>query len=351
MLNNLKNAVNKRAKRVFRDRDQKHNYASELERLSPVNGQGTNGAAKSRLQPSQQEPVQRPSQDGPKLDIPGHPVATQAKTSHNSAQGNLAHPGVDQLTAETGVSKGERLRESLSAITRDQRFGNSNFSPEITITAPLERPIQVPSTYLAVVETPPKEEEHICGGCGTSPLIAAIEDAQKTDLGHMQSTDEALASSMNNLHFVEQRKKFPTKESQIIDEERLHRDLSSGKVYDPHGEMDNDSGQDTAMKNVFEWDLFLDSLQNNPNVTIDHTVHNMPVITQEEIHPQVHTIYEVQRTRSIHFHDYTTTIEPIADPKPTILPTQHWAQDSDTGQIYRISDEQGRRMMEAAEAC
>ncbi|KAF5967393.1 hypothetical protein FBULB1_11223 [Fusarium bulbicola] len=84
-------------------------------------------------------------------------------------------------------------------------------------------------------------------------------------------------------------------------------------------------------------------LQNS--IDFDRTVHNQDPVVHEHIRPHVHTIYEPKRTRSIHYHEHRTLIQPIKDPNPTILPEQHWLQDDKTGEIYRIPDELGKKLM------
>ncbi|ENH73981.1 hypothetical protein FOC1_g10011302 [Fusarium oxysporum f. sp. cubense race 1] len=84
-------------------------------------------------------------------------------------------------------------------------------------------------------------------------------------------------------------------------------------------------------------------LQNSLN--FDRTIHNRDPVVQEHVRPHVHTIYEPKRTRSIHYHEHRTLIQPIKDPNPTILPEQHWLQDDKTGEIYRIPDELGKKLM------
>ncbi|KAF5560077.1 hypothetical protein FPHYL_6811 [Fusarium phyllophilum] len=84
-------------------------------------------------------------------------------------------------------------------------------------------------------------------------------------------------------------------------------------------------------------------LQNS--LDFDRTVHNQEPVVHEHIRPHVHTIYEPKRTRSIHYHEHRTLIQPIKDPNPTILPEQHWLQDDKTGEIYRIPDELGKKLM------
>ncbi|KAF4964924.1 hypothetical protein FSARC_7196 [Fusarium sarcochroum] len=84
-------------------------------------------------------------------------------------------------------------------------------------------------------------------------------------------------------------------------------------------------------------------LQNS--LDFDRTVHNQEPVVHEHVRPHVHTIYEPKRTRSIHYHEHKTLIQPIKDPNPTILPEQHWLQDDKTGEIYRIPDELGKKLM------
>ncbi|KAF5534494.1 hypothetical protein FNAPI_12356 [Fusarium napiforme] len=84
-------------------------------------------------------------------------------------------------------------------------------------------------------------------------------------------------------------------------------------------------------------------LQNS--LDFDRTVHNQDPVVHEHIRPHVHTIYEPKRTRSIHYHEHRTLIQPIKDPNPTVLPEQHWLQDDKTGEIYRIPDELGKKLM------
>ncbi|KAF5669018.1 hypothetical protein FHETE_5110 [Fusarium heterosporum] len=84
-------------------------------------------------------------------------------------------------------------------------------------------------------------------------------------------------------------------------------------------------------------------LENSLN--FDRTIHNQEPVVEEHIRPHVHTIYEPKRTLSIHHHEHRTLIQPIKDPNPTILPDQHWLQDDKTGEIYRIPAELGKKLM------
>lgn len=77
----------------------------------------------------------------------------------------------------------------------------------------------------------------------------------------------------------------------------------------------------------------------------DLTTHIRPAVVEEHIRPHVHTIYEPRHTRSLHFHEHRTWIQPIIDPEPRILPDQHWLWDHRTGQLLRISQDVGQRLM------
>ncbi|CRK42782.1 hypothetical protein BN1708_008871 [Verticillium longisporum] len=90
----------------------------------------------------------------------------------------------------------------------------------------------------------------------------------------------------------------------------------------------------------------LDRVKTHPDVYFDHTVITRQPVTHEEIRPHVHTIYEQRRTRSIHYHEHRTLIQPIIDPDPIVLPEQHWAQDHRTGEIFKIPDALGRQLDE-----
>ncbi|WZH41844.1 hypothetical protein QYS62_002804 [Fusarium acuminatum] len=84
-------------------------------------------------------------------------------------------------------------------------------------------------------------------------------------------------------------------------------------------------------------------LQNS--LDFDRTVHNQEPVIEDHQKSHIHTIYEPKRTLSIHFHESQTIIQPIKDPNPTILPEQHWLQDNETGEIYRIPDKLGKSLM------
>ncbi|KAM0268020.1 hypothetical protein ACHAPA_005368 [Fusarium lateritium] len=84
-------------------------------------------------------------------------------------------------------------------------------------------------------------------------------------------------------------------------------------------------------------------LQNS--LDFDRTVHNQEPVVEETIKPHIHTIFQPKRTVSTHYHEHRTIIQPIKDPNPTILPEQHWLQDDKTGEIYRIPDELGKKLM------
>lgn len=86
------------------------------------------------------------------------------------------------------------------------------------------------------------------------------------------------------------------------------------------------------------------------NVDFDHTVHERPPVVHEEIHPHIHTVYELRRTRSLHFHEHRFAVQPILDPDPQVLPAEHWAQDYRTGGMFRIPDELGRQLLQNKDA-
>lgn len=49
-----------------------------------------------------------------------------------------------------------------------------------------------------------------------------------------------------------------------------------------------------------------------PDSTVDYMTHFRPPICHENIFPRQHTIYQVQRTRSVHFHEHYYYVQPLA---------------------------------------
>ncbi|KAH7313598.1 hypothetical protein B0I35DRAFT_480275 [Stachybotrys elegans] len=74
----------------------------------------------------------------------------------------------------------------------------------------------------------------------------------------------------------------------------------------------------------------------NAEVDVDYTIHRRDPVVHEEIYPHMHTIYQPRRTRSIHFFEHRYYIQPIADPDPTVAPTEHFLKDDETGKVYKI---------------
>ncbi|PTB46184.1 hypothetical protein M441DRAFT_444749 [Trichoderma asperellum CBS 433.97] len=52
---------------------------------------------------------------------------------------------------------------------------------------------------------------------------------------------------------------------------------------------------------------------------MDRSVDHRPVVTQQEVKPHIHTVYEPKRTRSIHLHEHRTLIQPIVDPAASTI--------------------------------
>ncbi|KAM0349038.1 hypothetical protein ACHAPU_003973 [Fusarium lateritium] len=104
-----------------------------------------------------------------------------------------------------------------------------------------------------------------------------------------------------------------------------------------------------------EFERINEQVRNNTNgessfhlensLSFNRTIHNQEPVVEEHIRPHVHTIYEPKRTVEIHQHEHRTLIQPIQDPNPTILPDQHWLQDDKTGEIYMIPEELGKKLM------
>lgn len=49
------------------------------------------------------------------------------------------------------------------------------------------------------------------------------------------------------------------------------------------------------------------------SVHVNYTTHNRAPVVHEDVYPQVHTIYEPRRTRSIHLHEHIFYIQPVID--------------------------------------
>lgn len=130
------------------------------------------------------------------------------------------------------------------------------------------------------------------------------------------------------------------------DDNQLHCQLPSAKGYITYEqETDNFCDPDKAEPKDLDEDLELDCVHTHHDIDFDHTIHNRSAVFHEDVSPHTHTIYEPQRTRSIHYHEHRTFFQPIIDPNPTIQPERHWAQDRATGQIFKIPDELGRSLM------
>ncbi|GAB0138456.1 hypothetical protein EsDP_00006691 [Epichloe bromicola] len=47
--------------------------------------------------------------------------------------------------------------------------------------------------------------------------------------------------------------------------------------------------------------------------TVDYTTHERAPAVVETVKPRVHTVYEIKRTRSIHFHEHFFHVQPIVE--------------------------------------
>ncbi|KAF4991592.1 hypothetical protein FGRMN_7711 [Fusarium graminum] len=230
------------------------------------------------------------------LDVTSHLPSQQ----HEAAQENL-QPATSQSKRSSHSADVEDLEGRMSRMTV---FHTPNELPDIDPLTPFELvdgvpPDQAKPSRLAIDQNGP---EH------ASTHIKPV--SQESDV-NLESNVSQEANINHNLEAIHPRD---------AEFERINQEVRA-----------NTNGESSF------------HLENS--LHFDRTVHNQEPVVEEHIRPHVHTIYEPKRTLSIHHHEHRTLIQPIKDPNPTILPDQHWLQDDKTGEIYRIPAELGKKLM------
>ncbi|KAF4464609.1 hypothetical protein FALBO_8561 [Fusarium albosuccineum] len=259
--------------------------------------------------------------------------------AQNPPEGPIPSDSGSNANGTAGNAK-PRHRKSLSLLNRISRTDReSPTERDINTSDSVAHPAIHPLAAGPAPRTPRLERPH--PGLDSAP--AAKHSSEGSD-----------ASLRRASQLTERERKL----SHSADADELHTRLSQLAIAREPGHPPTElrpSTQDADTAEEAQYELVNDEVFRATNgdtdfhlqntVDIDHAVHHRAPVIQEQIRPHVHTIYEPRRTRSIHHHEHRKLIQPIIDPNPTILPEQHWLQDEQTGELYRIPDELGEKLM------
>ncbi|KAF7562822.1 hypothetical protein G7046_g1321 [Stylonectria norvegica] len=357
MLDRVKDAVKGRAKRLLRQGDQSEPSSPEQESFASNNAREVNGDPKTAPQTSQQLPIRNsnPAHNGarglPNTDRGSHLAAAEAYTpsaySPASTPGLREHPAVHPSTAEHLVPRAPTTADPRGSHTApmipplnfvDDR---SSTSSESSVSDSRKSSQHAIEKHQIPERTSSKRQAHLLHDqlYKSSPIGVAQKDPQISTVGTIQLGDKPGEPNP-----------FALQRSDVT-VDQLQSNLANLTV----NPSENDkSVMSTAIakadSKAKDLRTTFDAVYGHIDVDFDHTVHQEKAVTHEEIKPHVHTIIEPKRTRSYHYHEHNTIIQPIADPDPpTVLPAQHWAQHRITGEIFKIPDELGRQLTELEE--
>lgn len=340
MLDNVKNALHRQTSRLFRRRkdapthttDQKPAALSN-DRLTTRPGQfasdGTNGQGQSVRGNAYNHGLS----------------ANKPPASSRRRQGVAENPAIHPLSARAAplVPRAEQPRFSLST-SRDGEgvSGSSRFSP---ITSRDEGY----GTSSSRVSLPPSREGvYETTGDASSYMIASKHVPKRS--GSSCNTNTAPVALAKTSQPESAHAQLQQADSDYRQSEQLGISTGSSGMHTNHIDGEECAMCDEAARSGDQGESSHANpslhVQERSDIDFDYTLHNRAPVTHEEVKPHVHTIYEPRRTRSIHFHEHRTKIQPIIDPEPTVLPEEHWAQDHRTGKIFKIPNELGRELKE-----
>ncbi|KAM0087075.1 hypothetical protein ACKRZS_000612 [Fusarium odoratissimum] len=360
MAGRLKNAIKKRASRLFHGADANNTNSGGSE-PHPASNRNSLTEASRNSQPRHRKSLSLLSRSS-KTERHNGPEASQAQPTVGAQNTGdfLAHPAIQPLKADPTprTPRLERPRPSLepedatgwcgdetaedASHRKSQRYSTEPEHSQST-TYQTVRPSQAENTdglEMRLSRLAVSPDESTLPEIDIDPLTPfdLVEEASPTQarLSRLAIGEEGPEHAATHIKPLFQESDVNL-ESNSSQEANIRQNLDFIHPRDAEFERINEEVRaGTNGEAQFH-------LQNSLN--FDRTIHNRDPVVQEHVRPHVHTIYEPKRTRSIHYHEHRTLIQPIKDPNPTILPEQHWLQDDKTGEIYRIPNELGKKLM------
>lgn len=355
MAGRLKNAIKKRASRLFHGADtsegseshstsNRNSLAESSRNSQPRHRKSLSLLSRSSKTEKHNGPEASRAQPTVKLqntgDFLAHPAIQPLKADPTPRTPRLERPRPSLEPDATGWCEGETAEDA--SYRKSQRYSTEPKRSQDT-TYQTVRPNQEENT---------DELETRLSGLTVSPNESTLPEIDIDPLTPFDLVDETSPTQarLSQLAIGEEGPKYAVAhikplsqesdvnlESNSSQEGNIRQNLEA--IHPRDAEFDRINEEVRAATNS-ETNFHLQN-----SLDFDRTVHHQEPVVHEHIRPHVHTIYEPKRTRSIHYHEHRTLIQPIKDPNPTILPEQHWLQDDKSGEIYRIPDELGKKLM------
>ncbi|KAF5023166.1 hypothetical protein F66182_4780 [Fusarium sp. NRRL 66182] len=367
MAGRLKNAIKKRASRLFH-RDQVPAHAEGSASLPSDNRNSLNAPTEEK-QTRHRKSLSLASKSS-KTEPNNGPEIAQASVAQPAAKTQdtnnyLAHPAIQPLAADLTprTPRLERPRPGLQSEyagvldvghNHDHNESHDTSSRRASKQHAIEQQDTQHTMYNTKESSRSPDSEDLESRLSQLALSQDGSELPEIDIAPLTPfdlTDEISPTQarLSRLAIAQEGPEHPeTHIEPFIQESSVNREANANQEASLNRELEAIHARDAEFERINE-EVGADRsgeanfhLQNS--LDFDRTVHNQEPVVHEHIRPHVHTIYEPKRTRSIHYHEHKTLIQPIKDPNPTILPEQHWLQDDKTGEIYRIPAELGKKL-------
>ncbi|KAF4454119.1 hypothetical protein F53441_3305 [Fusarium austroafricanum] len=355
MAGRLKNAIKKRASRLF--------HGDESESVPPSNRNSLN-ASNRNSQPRHRKSLSLLSRSS-KTDRNTSPEISQPRAATENTNEFLVHPAIQPFRTDPTprTPRFERPRPSLEPedVTDSYSRGSipqsealDNVSRRDAQQSSIEPEYSQHKTYQARQDDSEDTDDlgRRLSRLAVSPDESVLPEIDIDPLTPFDLVEEInptqarlsrLATGQEGPELAATHIESLSQESEVSFESNSSQDASISRNLEAiHA---RDAEFDRINEEVHAGTSGEENFHLQNSLDFDRTIHNQEPVVQEHIYPHVHTIYEPKRTKSIHHHEHRTLIQPIKDPNPTILPEQHWLQDDKTGEIYRIHDELGKKLM------
>ncbi|KFA81279.1 hypothetical protein S40288_10968 [Stachybotrys chartarum IBT 40288] len=236
----------------------------------------------------------------------GHDYRGTVHDAEGSSKLKRDNPHVPTAYSPTSNRRSE-IHEKAENAARMPEHGKHQ-EAEAQASAPVEGYIQHPAIRPLSTEMEPRAPTQ-------KPLPAGMARHRRNSSSSLYcSADEPLTPPRSDAGDL-----------RAGDDAARHRRTSSDRTEDLEGRLQG-----------LDLDTTLDGVTKDAPTDVDYTVHNREPVMHEEVQPHVHTVYNIERTVSVHEHEHKYYIQPVIDPEPTVAPTQHFLEDSTTGEIYRL---------------
>ncbi|KAH7167203.1 hypothetical protein DER46DRAFT_602062 [Fusarium sp. MPI-SDFR-AT-0072] len=350
MAGRLKNAIKKRASRLFHGGD-----TSEGSELHPASNRNSLTESSRNSQPRHRKSLSLLSRSS-KTERHNGPEASQSQPTVGAKNTGdfLAHPAVQPLKADP-TPRTPRLERPRPSLEPEDATGWCGDETAEDISHPKSRrystePEHSQSTAYQTVR--PKQAENTddletrLSRLTVSPDESTLPEIDMDPLTPFDLVEETspTRARLSGLAIGEEGSEYAATHIKPLSQESdINLESNSSQEANIRQNLVAIHPRNAEFERINEEVRAGTNLQNS--LDFDRTIHNREPVVHEHIRPHVHTIYKPKRTRSIHYHEHRTLIQPIKDPNPTILPEQHWLQDDKTGEIYRIPDALGKKLM------